>query len=166
EEEAVVSAVFADVLGVERVGMEDNFFELGGHSLLAARLVSRVRQALGKGGSIRMLFESPTVGGLVGRLSQDNGARPARKPQERRERMPMSYAQQRLWFLYRMEGASGRYNIALALRLEGEVEEAALEAALGDVVERQEALRTVYPDEEGVGYQKVLAGEPARPRLE
>ena len=79
--------------------------------------------------------------------------------------MPLSYAQQRLWFLYQMEGAGATYNIPLALRLEGELNQAALEQALGDVVGRHEALRTVFPQEEGVPYQKVLSGEEARPRL-
>src|SRR3954470_5285386 len=92
-------------------------------------------------------------------------ARPALMAQARPERMPLSYAQQRLWFLYQMEGAGATYNIPLALRLEDELKQAALEQALGDVVERHEALRTVFPHEEGVPYQKVLNGEEARPQL-
>jgi hypothetical protein len=79
--------------------------------------------------------------------------------------LPLSYAQQRLWFLYQMEGAGGAYNIPLAVRLEGELDVRALEQALGDVVERHEALRTVFPQEEGVPYQKVLEGEEARLRI-
>ena len=92
-------------------------------------------------------------------------ARPALVAQVRPERMPLSYAQQRLWFLYQMEGAGATYNIPLALRLEGDLNTSALEKALGDVVERHEALRTVFPQEEGVPYQKVLSGEEARPRM-
>src|SRR6185369_13510674 len=84
---------------------------------------------------------------------------------ESEEKLPLSYAQQRLWFLYQMEGAGATYNIPLALRLEGELDEKALEEALGDVAERHEALRTVFPQEEGVPYQKVLEGEEARPRI-
>ncbi len=171
-EEEVLCAVFADVLGAERVGIHDNFFELGGHSLLAAKLVSRVRAALGKEVSIRALFESPTVAELVETISKERlsegqtcaagaGWRKARTG----ARLPLSYAQQRLWFLYQMEGAGATYNIPLAMRLEGELDRAALEQALGDVVERHEALRTVFPQEEGVPYQKVLSGEEARPRL-
>ena len=83
----------------------------------------------------------------------------------RPEQLPLSYAQQRLWFLYQMEGAGATYNIPLALRLEGELNTSALEQALGDVVERHEALRTVFPQEEGVPYQKVLSGEEAQPRI-
>src|SRR6185369_15379768 len=84
---------------------------------------------------------------------------------ESEKKLPLSYAQQRLWFLYQMEGAGATYNIPLALRLEGELNSAALERALGDVVERHETLRTVFPQEEGVPYQKVLRGEEAKPQL-
>ena len=173
-EEEVLCAVFADVLGAERVGIDDNFFELGGHSLLAAKLVSRVRVALGKEVSIRELFESPTVAELAERLREERLAqhrRPLLKARMDRQeraggaRLPLSYAQQRLWFLYQMEGAGAAYNIPLALRLEGELDVRALEQALGDVVERHEALRTVFPQEEGVPYQKVLTGEEAKPQL-
>src|SRR5438270_1085901 len=91
--------------------------------------------------------------------------RPALMAMTRPERMPLSYAQQRLWFLYQMEGPGATYNIALALRLEGELNTIALEQALGDVVERHEALRTVFPQEEGVPYQRGLSGEETRPKL-
>ena len=175
-EEEVLCAVFADVLGAERVGIGDNFFELGGHSLLAAKLVSRVRAALGKEVSIRELFESPTVAELAERLKRvEERLAQHRRPllkagMDRQERaggarLPLSYAQQRLWFLYQMEGAGAAYNIPLALRLEGELDVRALEQALCDVVERHEALRTVFPQEEGVPYQKVLEGEEAKPQL-
>src|SRR4029077_21252278 len=123
--------------------------------------------------SIRALFESPTVAELAEtiskeRLSEDRPewtARPALVAQERRERVPLSYAQQRLWFLYQMEGPGATYNIPLALRLQGDLNTSALENALGDVMQRHEALRTVFPQEEGVPYQKVLSGEEARPRI-
>ncbi|MFL6311057.1 MAG: amino acid adenylation domain-containing protein [Terriglobales bacterium] len=164
-EEEVLCAVFADVLGAERVGIHDNFFELGGHSLLAAKLVSRVRTALGKEVSIRVLFESPTVAELVEKLNEAQTVRPALMAKARPERLRLSYAQQRLWFLYQMEGPGATYNIPLALRLEGELNHGALEQALGDVVERHEALRTVFPEKEGVPYQKVLTGEEAKPKL-
>ncbi|HZE24496.1 MAG TPA: condensation domain-containing protein, partial [Blattabacteriaceae bacterium] len=105
---------------------------------------------------------------LLDWLKRQGSARtpyPALVAMTRPERMPLSYAQQRLWFLYQMEGAGATYNIPLALRLEGELNQAGLEQALGDVVERHEALRTVFPQEEGVPYQRVLSGEEARPRL-
>jgi amino acid adenylation domain-containing protein len=99
-------------------------------------------------------------------LKRQGSLRPMLKGRtESEKKLPLSYAQQRLWFLYQMEGAGATYNIPLAMRLEGELNAAALEQALGDVVERHEALRTVFPQEEGVPYQKVLSGEEARPRL-
>src|SRR6476646_4767413 len=91
--------------------------------------------------------------------------RPALVARKRREREHLTYAQQRLWFLYQMEGAGATYNIPLAMRMEGQMDVRALEEALGDVAERHEALRTVFPQEEGVPYQEVLDGEEARPRL-
>ena len=103
---------------------------------------------------------------LLDWLKRQGSARPALVAQERvGARLPLSYAQQRLWFLYQMEGAGAAYNIPLALRLEGELNVRALEQALSDVVERHEALRTVFPQEEGVPYQKVLTGEEAKPQL-
>ena len=103
---------------------------------------------------------------LLDWLKRQGSARPALVAQERAgARLPLSYAQQRLWFLYQMEGAGAAYNIPLALRLEGELDVRALEQALSDVVERHEALRTVFPQEEGVPYQKVLKGEEAKPQL-
>ena len=102
---------------------------------------------------------------LLDWLKRQGSVRPALVARVGREKLPLSYAQQRLWFLYQMEGAGAAYNIPLALRLEGELDVSALEQALGDVVERHEALRTVFPQEEGVPYQKVLEGEETRPRL-
>jgi amino acid adenylation domain-containing protein/non-ribosomal peptide synthase protein (TIGR01720 family) len=164
-QEEVLCAVFAGVLGVERVGLDDNFFDLGGHSLLAARLAGRVRAALGKELAIRTLFEAPTVGELVQQLGEDHAERPALAAQPRPERLPLSYAQQRLWFLYRMEGPSATYNIPLAVRLEGSLDHAAMEQALNDVIERHEALRTIFPEDEGVSYQKILSATEAEARL-
>src|ERR1041385_1518800 len=102
---------------------------------------------------------------LLDWLKRQRSVRPALMARPRPEKLPLSYAQQRLWFLYQMEGAGAAYNIPLALRLEGELDVRGLEQALGDVVERHETLRTVFPQEEGVPYQKVLEGEEVRPRL-
>ena len=165
-QEEVLCALFAEVLGVERVGIDDNFFELGGHSLLATRLISRVRGSLDVELSIRNLFEAPSVAGLSGVLSV-GGALPARLVRgERPSEIPLSYAQRRLWFLNRLEGPSGTYVIPLAVRVKGRLEVAALEGALNDVVERHESLRTVFAETLGVPRQEILAGTSARIGLE
>src|SRR5213075_381050 len=167
-QEAILCSLFAEVLGVERVGVDDNFFERGGHSLLATRLISRIRATLNVEVAIRSLFEAPSVEALAARLSSEQEA--SRAPlvavSPRPAEIALCYAQRRLWFLERLEGISGTYVIPLAVRLKGALDRDALEEALGDLIERHESLRTLFPDRLGVPRQEILPPLSVRPRLE
>ncbi|MFI1678225.1 amino acid adenylation domain-containing protein [Streptomyces sp. NPDC020607] len=163
--EEILVPLFADVLGVDQVGVEDNFFDLGGHSLLAMRLIGRVRAVMGVDLGIRDLFAAPTIAALARTVETTTHQvdRPALAPAARPDRMPLSSAQRRLWFLYRMEGPSATYNVPVVLRLSGALDADALRAALHDVVARHEALRTVFPDVDGQPYQDIRPAAEARP---
>ncbi|MEW5930137.1 MAG: amino acid adenylation domain-containing protein, partial [Gemmatimonadota bacterium] len=146
--EEVLAGIWAGVLGVERVGVEESFFELGGHSLLGMQVVSRVRDAFGAEVPLRALFEAPTVAALAGRIEALRGAAAA-PPVERVPRgepLPLSFAQQRLWLVDRLEPGSAAYNMPGALRLRGALDVAALRASLDALVERHETLRTTFSE--------------------
>lgn len=164
-QEEILCALFAEILGFTRVSIDDDFFLLGGHSLLAGRVVVRIREALGVEMGIGSLFEAPTAAALAKRLDQGQALRPAVRPAERSGEIPLSFAQQRLWFLYCLEGPGPAYNIPLTVRLSGELDREALEAALADAAERHETLRTIYPESLGSAQQLVLKPSQARPKL-
>ncbi|MFC5743182.1 non-ribosomal peptide synthetase, partial [Dyella tabacisoli] len=164
-QEIILATLFAEVLGLDKVGIDDSFFDLGGHSLLATRLVSRIRATLDVELAIRTLFEYSSVATLAQQLANAERGRAPLRSMPRPEYLPLSFAQQRLWFIQQMEGASGTYNIPLALRLHGALNRQALTQALHDVIARHESLRTVFTETQGVAYQHILAAEQARPHL-
>lgn len=147
-EEVLVSA-WSQILGIEQVGIRDNFFELGGHSLLATQLISRIREIFQVELPVRCLFETPTITGLAGSIEKLHlaGARlqaPPLIPTSRNAALPLSFAQQRLWFLDQLEPGSATYNIPAAVRLTGALNVEALEASISELVQRHEALRTTF----------------------
>jgi amino acid adenylation domain-containing protein len=165
--EEVVAAVWAEVLRVPRVGPGDDFFELGGHSLLATQVVARLRGAFGAEIPVRAVFESPTPAGLAAAVDAvlRTGRGVTLPPLVRADRsgpLPLSFAQQRLWVIDRMDPGSPAYNVSITLRLRGGLDAGALRAALDALVERHESLRTVFPAGEGGPVQAVLpaAGAP------
>src|SRR6185436_16470967 len=155
--EETIAAIFAGTLGRERVGRRTSFFDLGGHSLLAVQVVSRVRGALGVEIPLVALFDEPTVAGLAAAVEASRGLRPALPPLERSPEAadaPLSFAQQRLWFLDRLEPGTATYNLPVAVRLRGELEAAALAGALERIVRRHEALRATFHEGENGPVQR------------
>src|SRR5262249_54412430 len=157
----LLGSVFCEVLDLRRdnasrmsVGVHESFFELGGHSLLATRLVARVRSVLGVEVPLRAVFETPTVAGLAQRveqaLCQGKGMQvPPLEAMERPKEIPLSFAQQRLWFLDQLEPESTAYLVPSALRLQGQMSAQDLEQSLQQVVSRHESLRTTFEMQSG-----------------
>nr|WP_296766735.1 non-ribosomal peptide synthetase [Rhodococcus sp. (in: high G+C Gram-positive bacteria)] len=158
ETETVLAELFARVLGLSRVGTEDNFFHLGGHSLLAMQILSGVQSHWGVELQMRALFDHPTVRELAATIdtAPRNGVAAGLGDISRPKVLPLSYAQHRMWAMYRVDGASETYNVPLAWQLEGDIDSAALSAAVDDVVRRHEALRTIYPDVDGEAIASIV----------
>jgi amino acid adenylation domain-containing protein len=147
--EEILGGIWERVLKIEGVGGRDNFFDLGGHSLLATQVLSRAREAFAVELPLRALFEAPTLGGLAARIDAaraDAGgaAAPVIARVSRQGSLPLSFGQQRLWFLDQLEPGSAAYNMPSAVRLEGRLDLGALARSLGEIVRRHEALRTVF----------------------
>ncbi|MEU3751624.1 amino acid adenylation domain-containing protein [Streptomyces olivoreticuli] len=166
--EELVCSLFQDVLALDAPPSTDaDFFELGGHSLLAGRLASRIRDAVDDNFRLADVFANPTPAGLAAHLDDAAAAeeRPALLPVPRTDRMPLSPAQKRLWFMHRLEGPSPTYNIPLLLTLSGPLDQDALRLALRDLTDRHETLRTVYPAVDNEPHQRILTPDQAHPEL-
>ncbi len=155
----MLAGIYAQVLGMERVGVDDSFFDLGGDSISAMRVIAAINTGLDAGVSVRALFEAPTVAQLAPRIGRDAGRRDPVVAVERPAVVPLSFAQSRLWFLDQLQGPSPIYNMAVALRLGGRLDAEALGAALADVVGRHESLRTLFVAVEGIPQQVVVPPE-------
>ncbi|HEU0077428.1 MAG TPA: condensation domain-containing protein, partial [Longimicrobiaceae bacterium] len=163
ETETALAEIWSAVLGVEQVGRHDHFFELGGHSLLAVQVISRVRQALGVEVALSEVFARPVLAELARELRATARAElPPIGRVERGGRLPLSFAQQRLWFLEQMGRMGGTYHLRRQLRFRGELDRAALVRALDRVVARHEALRTVFAVVDGEPEQRIAPAEESR----
>ncbi|TAM67778.1 non-ribosomal peptide synthase/polyketide synthase, partial [Mycobacterium sp.] len=154
--EEILAGIYAQVLGVERVGVDDSFFDLGGDSISAMRLIAAINAGLDTGIAVRVVFEAPTIAQLAPRIGEGGSGLEPLTAAERPAVVPLSFAQNRLWFLDQLQGSSPVYNMAAALRLDGRLDAEALGEALGDVVARHESLRTVFVAPEGVPQQVVI----------
>ncbi|WP_425927939.1 amino acid adenylation domain-containing protein, partial [Streptomyces sp. FR-108] len=162
ETEELLAGIWAQVLGVERVGVEEGFFDLGGHSLLATQVMSRIREVFGVELPLAVLFERRTVRALAATVEgAAQGGVPPVTATDRSRPLPLSFAQQRLWFLHQLDPGSTEYNVALPVRLDGVLDVAALGAALDAVVARHEVLRTrLVAGADGVAHQVIDAPAP------
>ncbi|HEV3049681.1 MAG TPA: amino acid adenylation domain-containing protein, partial [Longimicrobium sp.] len=163
--EEVLAQIWAEVLRLDRAGAHDDFLELGGHSLLGTRVVSRIREVFGVEVPLGALFEGPTVAQVARRVEEMRRAAlpavPPIVPVERTGALPLSFAQERLWFLHQMDPEDTGYNVPWPTRLRGHLDAGALERALGELVRRHEALRTTFHPVEQGAVQVVQPAGPA-----
>ncbi|HVR99166.1 MAG TPA: amino acid adenylation domain-containing protein, partial [Thermoanaerobaculia bacterium] len=159
--EEVLAGIWADLLGLDRVGATDHFFDVGGHSLVATRVMSRLRHAFGVEMPLRDLFEAPRLADLAVRVEAARRSdTPPIVPVPHDGALPLSFAQQRLWFIDQLEPGSPLYNIPASLRVEGPLDAAVLALTLGEIVRRHEALRTVFAVSQGTPVQVIQPAEP------
>ena len=165
--EALLAGLWADVLGLEQVGVHDTFFDLGGHSLLAIKLVSRMRDVLQVELPVASIFERPTVAELaelfesVRRAERGFQAPPIRAV-SRDGDLPLSFAQQRLWFLHQLDPHNPFYNMPAAVSLTGLLHQGALERTISEITRRHEVLRTVFATVDGQPVQRIIPPTPYR----
>ena len=159
--EEILAGIYAQVLGLDHVGIDDSFFDLGGDSLSAMRLIAAINTSLDADLEVHALFDFPTIARLAPRISGEGGRRKPLVAAERPAVMPLSFAQNRLWFLDQLQGPSAVYNMAVALRLFGRLDAEAMSTALADVVGRHESLRTLIAAPEGIPQQLIVSAERA-----
>ncbi len=154
ESELILCQIWQQLLGLDAVGTQDNFFELGGHSLLATRVLSAVREKLGAELSLKDLFAAPRIADLAAKLETAEASRiPPITVAENRENLPLSFGQQRLWFVHQLEGSSAQYNINGGFALKGELDKDSLRRALNTIIERHTVLRTSFRSVDGLPQQ-------------
>jgi hypothetical protein len=159
-QEKFLAQIWSDILRIEQVGIHDNFFRLGGHSLTGIQVIARLREGLGVELPVKAIFEQPTISGLVKKLQatgaeNDTFAPPPIARSSREDRLPLSFAQQRLWLLDQLEPGSRVHHIPTLMRLKGALNIEVLSAALDEIVRRHEILRTRFPNIDGNPYQKI-----------
>jgi amino acid adenylation domain-containing protein len=162
--EVILAGIWSEVLHVKQAGVLDNFFELGGHSLLASQMVSRIGKVFEVEIPIRSLFETPTIAGLAESIEKARMSQPGLYlspilPVSRDQKLPLSFAQQRLWFLDQLEPGSAAYVMPFALRLNGNLNVTALEQSLGEIFRRHEALRSIFVYEDDKPLQIIVAAD-------
>jgi amino acid adenylation domain-containing protein len=165
--EEQIAVIWADVLGHDKVSVEANFFELGGHSLLATRVCSRLREILQIDLPLRAFFERPIISALAVQIERLRGANveeetPPLVAQPRGATAPLSFSQERIWFLEQLEPDTSANNIPIGLRFRGALSQASLEQAIGVVALRHESLRTVFAEMDGRPVQRILSYRPMR----
>lgn len=158
ETERRLVQIWEEVLKLDQIGVLDNFFELGGHSLLATQIVSRTRKTFDVALSLRDLMTDPSIAAMAERISKASyGTGPSNIPHaDRTQRLPLSFAQQRLWLLDRLEPGNIAYNVPMAVRIDGQLNVGALQQAISDVINRHEGLRTCFHQDDQGPFQFVL----------